>query len=163
MSFLESREALAPEGIGKPVRRREDARLLTGGGRYADHFSLPGQVYGYVLRSPHAHARIAGIDATAARAMPGVLAVLTGADAVEDGIGQIPHNPVPTNPYEVKLTSRDGTPFFLAPHPVLAHDAVRYVGEPVAVVVAETPVQAMDAAELVAVLYDPLPAVARSN
>src|SRR5690348_1487047 len=101
MSFLESREALAPEGIGKSVRRREDARLLTGGGRYADDFSLPGQVYAHVLRSPHAHARIAGIDMRAALAAPGVLAVLTGADAAQDGIGPIPHNPVPTNPYEV--------------------------------------------------------------
>src|SRR4051794_6670095 len=84
MSFLESREALAPDGIGKLVRRREDVRLLTGNGHYADDFSLPNQVYAHVLRAPHAHATIAGIDATAALALPGVLAVLIGADAVED-------------------------------------------------------------------------------
>lgn len=162
MSFLESREALAPQGIGKSVPRREDARLLTGRGRYADDFSLPDQVYAHVLRSPHAHARIAGIEVTAALAAPGVLAVLTGADAVADGIGPIPHSPVPTNPHEVPLKSRDGSPFFLAPHPVLALDAARYVGEPVALVVAETPAEAADAAELVEVAYRSLPAVARS-
>jgi carbon-monoxide dehydrogenase large subunit len=163
MSFLESREARAPEGIGKSVRRREDARLLTGNGHYADDFSLPDQVYAQILRSPHAHARIAGIDVTAAIAAPGVLAVLTGADAAQDGIGPIPHNPVPTNPHEVPLKSPDGTPFFLAPHPVLARDAVHYVGEPVAVVAAETPAQALDAVELVMVSYQTLPAVARSQ
>jgi carbon-monoxide dehydrogenase large subunit len=163
MSFLESREQLAPRGIGKSVKRREDARLLTGRGRYADDFSLPGQVYAFVLRSPHAHARIAGIDVTAALATPGVLTVLTGADAAADGIGPIPHNPVPTNPHEVPLKSRDGSPFFLAPHPVLPLDRARYVGEPVALIVAETPMQATDAAELVAVSYEPLPAVARSR
>ncbi|MGD9618298.1 MAG: xanthine dehydrogenase family protein molybdopterin-binding subunit, partial [Alphaproteobacteria bacterium] len=162
MSFLEARERLAPDGIGKSVKRREDVRLLTGNGRYADDFSLPGQVHAFILRSPHAHARIAGIDATAAIAAPGVLAVLTGGDAAEDGIGPIPHSPVPTNPHEVPLKSRDGSPFFTAPHPVLARDAARHVGEPVAVVVAETPAQAMDAAELVTVRYEPLQAIARS-
>jgi carbon-monoxide dehydrogenase large subunit len=162
MSFLESREALAPQGIGKSAPRREDTRLLTGRGQYADDVSLPGQVYAYVLRSPHAHAGIAGIDVTAALVAPGVLAVLTGADAAADGIGPIPHSPVPSNPHEVPLKNRDGSPFFLAPHPVLALDAARYVGEPVALVVAETPAQAIDAAELVEVTYRPLPAVARS-
>ena len=143
-----ARGACARRGSGNRCRRREDARLLTGNGRYADDFSLPDQAYAYILRSPHAHARIVGIDAAAALATPGVLAVLTGADAAADGIGPIPHSPVPTNPHEVPLKSRDGSPFFLAPHPVLALDAVRYVGEPVAIVVAETPAQAMDAAEL---------------
>jgi carbon-monoxide dehydrogenase large subunit len=163
MSFLESREASAPGGIGKSVKRREDARLLAGKGQYADDFSLPGQVYAYILRSPHAHARIAGIDVTAALAAPGVLAVLTGGDAAQDGIGPIPHSPVPTNPHEVPLKSRDGSPFFTAPHPVLALDVARYVGEPIAVVVAETPAQALDAAELVAVRYEPLPAMSHSR
>jgi carbon-monoxide dehydrogenase large subunit len=163
MSFLESRETIAPKGIGKSVPRREDARLLTGRGQYADDFSLPGQVYAYVLRAPHAHARIAGIDVTAASATPGVFTVLTGSDAVADGIGPIPHSPVPTNPHEVPLKSRDGSPFFVAPHPALARETVRYVGEPIAVVVAETLAQAMDAAELVAVAYEPLQAVARSR
>ena len=139
------------------------SRLLTGRGRYAADFSLPGQAYACIVRSPHAHAGIVAIDAAAALAAPGVLAVLTGGDAAADGLRPIPHSPVPTNPHEVPLKSRDGSEFFLAPHPVLARDAVRYVGEPVAVVVAETLAQAMDAAELVEVTYRPLPAVARSR
>jgi carbon-monoxide dehydrogenase large subunit len=163
MSFLDSREALAPQGIGKSVPRREDARLLSGKGRYAADFSLPGQAYAAVLRSPHAHAKIACIGVKAALAAPGVLAVLTGGDAAADGIGPIPHSPVPTNPHEVPLKSPDGSPFFVAPHPVLATDTVRYVGEPVAIVVAETATQAMDAAEQVEVGYQPLPAVTLSN
>jgi carbon-monoxide dehydrogenase large subunit len=162
MSFLESRAALAPQGIGKSVPRREDARLLSGQGRYAADFNLPGQAYACVLRSPHAHARIGGIEAAAALAAPGVLAVLTGSDAAADGIGPIPHGPVPTNPHEVPLKSPNGAPFFIAPHPVLAADAARYVGEPVAVVVAQSLAQAMDAAERIEVDYEPLPAVARS-
>ena len=115
------------------------------------------------MRSPHAHAGIVAIDAAAALAAPGVLAVLTGGDAAEDGLRPIPHSPVPTNPHEVPLTSRDGSEFFLAPHPVLALDAVRYVGEPVAIVVAETPSQAMDAAELVEVTYRVVASVTRSR
>lgn len=138
MSFLKSRETLARQGIGKSVPRREDSRFLTGAGRYAADFSLPGQAYAYLVRSPHAHARIIKIDATDSSASPGVLAVLTGGDAAADGLRPIPHSPVPGNPHEVPLKSRDGSSFFIAPHPVLAVDAVRYVGEPVAVVVAET-------------------------
>ena len=88
--------------------------------------------------------------------------MLTGDDATGDGLRPIPHSPVPTNPHEVPLRNRSGADFFIAPHPVLARDAVRYVGEPVAVVVAETLCQAMDAAERVDVVYEPLPAVARS-
>src|SRR3954453_14331661 len=163
MSFLESRDALAPAGICKSVPRREDIRLLTGRGRYAADFGLPGQVHASIVRSPHAHAAIVAIDAAAALAAPGVLAVLTGGDAADDGLRPIPHSPVPTNPHEVPLKSRDGSEFFLAPHPVLALDAVRYVGEPVAVVVAKTPSQAMDAAELVEVTYRTLPSVTRSR
>ena len=162
MSFLESRQQVAPQGIGKPVRRREDARFLTGAGNYADDTNLPGQAYAYVARSPHAHARIAGIDAGPAAGMPGVLAVLTGSDAAQDGLQPILQRPVPANPHEVPLKSRDGSPFLIAPHPVLAPDKTRYVGEPVAVVVAESLWQAIDAAERLAVVYDPLPAVVRS-
>jgi aerobic carbon-monoxide dehydrogenase large subunit len=162
MSFLESRQQVAPQGIGKPVRRREDARFLTGAGRYADDMNLPGQAYAYVVRSPHAHARIAGIDVGPAAGAPGILAVLTGRDATADGLQPIPHRPVPTNPHEVPLKSRDGSPFFTAPHPVLALGKTRYVGEPVAVVVAETLWLAMDAAERLAIEYAPLPAVTRS-
>ncbi|HEY1795172.1 MAG TPA: xanthine dehydrogenase family protein molybdopterin-binding subunit [Stellaceae bacterium] len=163
MSFLNSRDALARRGIGKPVPRREDARLLTGRGRYADDFSLPGQAYACLVRSPHAHAVIESIDIAEAGSGPGVLAVLTGGDAANDGLRPIPHGPVPTNPHEVPLRSRDGSDFFIAPHPVLAADAVRYVGEAVAVVVAETLAAAMDAAERVTVAYRALPAAARSH
>jgi len=147
MSFLTSRARLSPHGIGKSLPRREDARLLTGRGRYAADFSLPDQVHAYVVRSPHAHAKIDGIDVAAAIGDPGVFAILTGTDAAADGLHPILHSPVPTNPHEVPLKSRDGSDFFLAPHPVLALDQVRYVGEPVALVVAETLDQAMDAAE----------------
>lgn len=165
MSFLdlESRPSLTPSGIGKSVPRREDPRLLTGHGRYAADFNLPGQAYGCLVRSPHAHAAIEKINLAEATAAPGVLGVLTGIDAANDGLRPIPHKPVPTNPHEVPLQSRDGSAFFIAPHPVLAVDAVRYVGEPVAVVVAETVTAAMDAAERVSVDYRPLPAVARSH
>jgi aerobic carbon-monoxide dehydrogenase large subunit len=162
MSFLTSREKLAPQGIGKSLPRREDARLLTGQGRYASDFSLLGQAHAYLVRSPHAHASIVKVDAAQANACPGVLAVLTGSDAVGDGLRPIPHNPVPANPHEVPLRSPAGSDFFIAPHPVLAGDAARYVGEPVAIVIAETLSQAMDAAERVDVVYDPLTAVARS-
>jgi len=163
MSFLDSREASAPSGIGKSVPRREDARLLTGRGQYAADFNLLGQAFAYVLRSPHAHAKIVDIDLASATGAQGVLAVLIGTDAVADGIGPIPHNPVPANPHEVPLKSRDGSPFFIAPHPVLAIDRVRYVGEPVAIVVAETLSQAVDAAERLQVRYETLPSVTRSE
>jgi carbon-monoxide dehydrogenase large subunit len=162
MSFLTSREQVAPQGIGKPVRRREDARLLTGAGRFADDMNLPRQAYAYLLRSPHAHARIVGLDVGSTARGPGVIAVLTGRDAAEDGLQPIPHRPVPANPHEVPLKSRDGSPFFIAPHPVLAVEKVRYVGEAVAMVIAETLYQAMDAADQVTVLYEPLPVIVRS-
>src|SRR5688572_14743505 len=123
MSFLTSREKLAPQGIGKSVPRREDARLLVGAGQYASDFSLPGHAHAYAVRSPHAHATIAKIDAAQALDAPGVVAVLTGGDAQADGIRPIPHSPVPTNPHEVPLRSRDGSEFFIAPHPVLAQGA----------------------------------------
>ena len=93
MSFLHSRARSAPEGIGKPVRRTEDARLLTGKGCYSDDFTLPGQAYACLVRSPHAHARIRGIDTAPALAAPGVIAVLTGAHAAADGLRPIPHRP----------------------------------------------------------------------
>jgi carbon-monoxide dehydrogenase large subunit len=135
MSFLTLQ--VAPQGIGKPVRRREDARLLTGGGRFADETNLLGQGYACMVRSPHAHALIARIDTGPAEGMPGVLAVLTGSDAERDGLRPIPHRPAPANPHEVPLKSGGGSPFVLAPHPVLAFGTVRHVGEAVAVVVAE--------------------------
>jgi len=162
MSFLDSREQVAPNGIGKPVRRREDSRFLTGAGRYADDVSLADQAYACVLRSPHAHAKILGINIGPAAGMPGVLAVLTGSNAAEDGLQPIPQRPVPANPHEVPLKSRDGSPFLIAPHPLLALGKTRYVGEPVVVVIANTLWQAMDAAERLEVEYEPLPAAVRS-
>src|SRR5436305_15340813 len=114
MSFLTSREKLAPRGIGKSPPRREDARLLTGRGRYANDFSLPGQAHAYLVRSPHAHASIVRIDAARASGCPGVLAVLSGGDAAGDGLRPIPHSPVPTNPHEVPLRSPARAEFFIA-------------------------------------------------
>src|SRR5262249_53466285 len=149
-----------PATIGQPLRRKEDLRLLTGGGRFSDDVSLPGQAYAVFVRSPHAHAHIRAIDASKARAMPGVLAVLTAADAQADGIKPIPHTPIPMKPpADIELKNRDGSAHGYAPHPLLAADRVRYVGEQVAMVVAETIAAARDAAERVAVDYAPLPAL----
>jgi aerobic carbon-monoxide dehydrogenase large subunit len=145
--------------VGKPVRRKEDARLLTGAGRFGDDVSLPGQAYAAFVRSPYAHARIGAIDTAAALAVPGVLSVLTGADAAADGLQPIPHRPVPTNPHEVPLRSRDGSAFFVAPHAALPTDRARCVGEPVAMVLAETAAAARDGADRVRVDWDALPAV----
>src|SRR5947207_2187685 len=159
MSFLQSRTRSARQGIGKPVPRAEDARLLVGQGRYSDDVSLPGQAYACLVRSPHAHARIGRIDSAAALVVPGVVAVLTGADAASDGLGPIPHRPVPANPHEVPLKSRDGAPIFIAPHRPLPVDRARFVGEAVALVIAETPAAARDGAERVRVDWEPLPSV----
>ncbi|MBM3561337.1 MAG: xanthine dehydrogenase family protein molybdopterin-binding subunit, partial [Alphaproteobacteria bacterium] len=137
--------------IGQPMPRVEDPRLLTGRGQYGGDISLPGQAWGVVVRSPHAHARIGGIDASAALAMPGVLAVLTHAELAADGIGNMPG--------ETARTRFDGTKCFPTPRPVLLADRVRMVGDPVAFVVAETRAQAQDAAEAVAVDWQELPAV----
>jgi len=158
-SFLASRTQAAPDGIGKPVRRKEDARLLTGAGRFGDDVNLPGQAHAAFVRSPHAHARIGAIDIAAALGVPGVLAVLTGADAAADGLRPIPHRPVPTNPHEVPLRSRDGSEFFVAPHLPLPADRARFVGQPVAMVVAETAAAARDGADRVQVGWVPLAAV----
>src|SRR5216683_460922 len=112
MSFLTSRESLAPQGIGKSMPRREDARLLMGRGQYASDFSPPGQAYAYLVRSPHPHAKIVKTDVAQAIGGSGVIAVLTGSDAAADGVKPIPHSPVPTNPHEVPLRDRDGSRFF---------------------------------------------------
>jgi len=157
MSFLDSRTHAARQGIGQPVPRAEDRRLITGRGCYSDDVTLPRQAYAAFVRSPHAHAAIRRIDAQAALSVPGVLAVLTGTDTAE--LAGIPHRPVPTNPHEVPLRSRDGSAFFVAPHPPLPADRVRHVGEPIAMVIAETPAIARDGVERVVVDYDPLPAV----
>jgi aerobic carbon-monoxide dehydrogenase large subunit len=136
--------------VGQSVSRFEDPRLLKGGGRYVSDMVLPGMAFGAVLRSPHAHARIRKIDTAKAKAAPGVLAVLTGADWQASGFGDLP---VPGG-----LKRRDGSAF-RPPYPALVKDEVRWVGDYVAFVVAETYHQALDAAELIAVEYEPLPAV----
>ncbi len=146
-------------GIGTTVRRKEDLRLVTGRGCYSDDFDFPDQAYGAAVRSPHAHALIRGIDVAAARAMPGVLAVLTGADALADGLTRIPHLTAAGTAPDIVLVNRDGSPVPAAPHYVLPADRVRHVGTAVAFVIAETVAQAKDAAEKVIVDYEPLPAV----
>ena len=160
MSFLQSRSRSAREGFGKPVLRKDDARLLVGEGCYSDDVNLPGQAYACFVRSPHAHARIRRVDTAAALATPGVIAVLTGADAAADGVKPITHSPMPGNPYEEMVRSRDVS--FVAPHPPMPADCVRFVGEVVAMVIAETPAAARDGAERVVVDWTPLPAVTAS-
>ena len=146
-----------PQTIGQPLRRKEDLRLVTGRGRYSDDVNLPGQAYATVLRSPHAHARIRSIDTAAARAMPGVLAVLTGADVVAGGLIPIPHTPIPSKPpADILLINRDGSPHGIAPQELLPTERVRYVGQQVVMVIAETVAQAKDAAEAVVVEYEAL-------
>jgi aerobic carbon-monoxide dehydrogenase large subunit len=146
-----------PKTIGQPIRRKEDLRLVTGRGRYSDDLSLPGQAYAVFVRSPHAHARIGRIDTAAARAMPGVLAVLTGADVVADGLKPIPHTPIPMKPpADILLQNRDGSEHGYAPQPLLPTDRVRYVGQQVAMVVAESIAAAADAAERVTIEYTAL-------
>ena len=146
-----------PATIGQALTRKEDLRLVTGGGRFSDDVSFPRQAYAAFVRSPHAHARIGTIDTAAARAMPGVLAVLTGADADADGLKPIPHHPIPMKPpADIELKNRDGSAHGFAPHALLATDRVRHVGTAVAMVVAETAAAAQDAAERIAVAYAPL-------
>ena len=116
-----------------------------------------------MVRSPHAHARIVRIDTAAALAGPGVLAVLTGADLIADGLKAMSHRPVPTNPHEVPLKSPDGSPFFVSDPLPLPVDRARFAGEPVAMVVAETALAARDGAERVTVEWEPLPAVVTST
>ncbi len=141
--------------LGQPVSRFEDPRLLRGGGRYVDDMVLPRMAYSYVLRSPHAHARILKIDTRAAKAAPGVLAVLTGADWEASGWGDLP---VPTG-----MKRRDGSPSYKPRFPALVTDRVRWVGDYVAFVVAESAAQAADAAELIHVDYEPLRAIVSSE
>ncbi len=138
-------------GIGDAPKRREDARFLTGRGNYLDDLAFADLAHAAVLRSPHAHAHIDGIDTRRARAMPGVLAVLTAAEAAADGLQ-------PLRP-TAEANAQTGEKFAFMPQPLLARDKVRYVGEPVALIVAESRGQALDAAEAVAVDYRPLPAV----
>ncbi|MGA8932755.1 MAG: xanthine dehydrogenase family protein molybdopterin-binding subunit [Pseudolabrys sp.] len=137
--------------IGQGVPRFEDPRLVQGRGRYIDDVVYPGMAHGVVLRSPHGHAKIKSIDTKSAQAAPGVLAVLTAVDWKNSGFGDLPGHG--------GLKLRDGSPMYKPRYPVLAEDRVRWVGDCVAFVVAETIAQAMDAAELIEVDYEPLPAV----
>src|SRR3954465_5268634 len=150
-SSLENAIALQKYGVGQPVLRKEDETLVRGKGKYTDDFDLPGQAYTWIVRSSHAHGIIKGIDTSTAKAMPGVLGVWTGADLASAGYG----------PYTcgLPLKNRDGTPLLQTNRTALMSDKVRYVGDPVAFVVAETLAQARDAAEAVVLDIDPLPAV----
>ncbi|HEY4819521.1 MAG TPA: xanthine dehydrogenase family protein molybdopterin-binding subunit, partial [Xanthobacteraceae bacterium] len=139
-------------GIGAAVRRKEDFRFVTGKGQFTDDINRPGQTHIHFLRSPHAHAKIRKIDTKAALALPGVLAVLTGAELAADKIGNLICGWM--------IHSKDGSPMKMAPHPAIAHGKACYVGDPVAVVIAETLDQAEDAAEKIAVDYEVLPAIA---
>ena len=139
-------------GIGAAPKRREDQRFLTGNGRYLDDLAFENLAHAVVLRSPHAHARIERLDASAARAMPGVLAVLTAAEAREDGLK-------PLLPY-VEANTQNGERFAFGPQPLLAESKVRYVGEPLALIVAGSREAALEAAERVEAVYDPLPVAA---
>src|SRR5215472_13564087 len=154
--------SLRNTGIGQPVRRREDFRLLTGKGCYSDDFNLAGQAYAVMVRSPHAHARIRAIDTKAAEAASDVLAVLTGRDLVDHGLQAIPHSVGTRHPADVTLANKDGSPPFIPPHFPMAITEAHHSGEIVAMVVAESLAAAKDGAELVAVDYEALPAVAHA-
>ena len=143
---------MSATGIGAAVRRKEDLRFITGKGQYTDDVIRPGETRAVFVRSPHAHAKIKSIDTSAAKTMPGVLAVLTGAELAADKIGNLICGWM--------IHSKDGSPMKMAPHPALAAGKANHVGDAVAVVVAETLAQGRDAAEKVKVDYEVLPAVA---
>ncbi len=143
---------MSATGIGAAVRRKEDQRFITGKGHYTTTSIARARAIAYFLRSPHAHAKIKRIDAKAAAALPGVLAVLTGADLAADKIGNLICGWM--------IHSKDGSPMKMAPHPAIAHGKACHVGDAVAVVIAETLAQAKDAAEAIKVDYEVLPAVA---
>lgn len=150
-----------PDGIGQPVRRKEDQRLLTGEGSFSDDLVLPNLAHMVLVRSPHAHARIVRINTTRADRSPGVLAVLTGADYVAAGLRPIPHRPCVFPPPDVAV--RLLAPPVETPHYPLPTDKARYVGEAVACVIAESIAEAKNAAELVEVTWEPLPAVTQAS
>src|SRR6188768_4078894 len=139
------------EGIGASVVRKEDRRFITGKGRYVDDIKVLGMTHAHFVRSPHAHAKIKGVDTSEAMKMPGVVGVLTGKQIVDDKIGNLICG--------WAVSSKDGTPMKMGAWPAMAPDTVRFVGQAVAVVIAETKNQAKDAAEAVVVTYEELPAV----
>jgi aerobic carbon-monoxide dehydrogenase large subunit len=149
--------------IGQPLPRKEDARLTTGKGHFSDDFVAPGQCYAAMVRSPYPHARIRGIDFARARVMPGVLGCFSGTDCRADALAPIPHDPLPKTRYDMKLHGPGGSAVFIGPHMLLPADKARHAGEPVAMVVAETLNQALDAAEAVEVDYEQLPFVLHSE
>src|SRR5262245_64833829 len=151
VSLVKGGRSMNDQGIGASVRRKEDFRFLTGAGNYTDDINRPRQTYAYILRSPHAHANIRKIDVSAAKKAPGVVAVFTGADYAADKKGGLPCG------WLVK--SKDGSPMVEPPHPPLIADRVRHVGDHVAVVIAETREQAKDAAALIDIDYQELPAI----
>src|SRR6185437_6619746 len=143
---------MAFDGIGASVRRKEDARFLSGRGNYTDDINRPNQLHAYIKRSDRPHARINSIDTSAAVKAPGVAAVFTGPDMAAEGVGGLPCG--------WQIHNKDGSPMAEPPHPVLAVGKVRHVGDPVAVVIAETKQAARDAAELIEIDYTDLPAAA---
>ncbi len=151
--------AVEAGGIGQPVLRKEDLRLLRGRGRYTDDVRMDGQAYAVMLRSPHAHARIAGIDTAEALAVRGAIDVLTAADLAADGVGTVPSYSLIAGLVDLVLENADGSPRRGTPLPVLAEERVRFVGDIVAAAIGETAAAAADAAERIAVDYEPLDAV----
>ena len=139
------------EGIGASVVRKEDKRFITGKGRYVDDIKLTGMTFAHFVRTPHAHAKVKSIDSSAAMKMPGVIAVLTGQQLVDDKVGNLICG--------WAITSKDGTPMKMGAWPAMAPETVRFVGQAVAVVIAETKNLARDAAEAVVVNYEELPSV----
>src|SRR6202166_5173569 len=140
------------EGIGASVVRKEDRRFITGKGRYVDDIKLQGMTFAHFVRSPHAHAKVKSIDSSAAMKMPGVVDVLIGKQMVDDKVGNLICG--------WAITSKDGSPMKMGAWPAMAPETVRFVGQAVAVVIAETKNQARDAAEAVVVDYEELPAAA---
>ena len=140
------------EGIGASVVRKEDRRFITGKGRYVDDVKMVGLTHAHFIRSPYAHAKVKSIDSSAAMKMPGVVGVLTGQQIVDDKVGNLICG--------WAITSKDGTPMKMGAWPAMAPEVVRFVGQAVAVVIAETKNQAKDAAEAVVINYEELPAVA---
>ena len=151
---VENTIAAQKYGIGQPVVRKEDDTLVRGKGKYTDDLNLPGQAYAVIVRSTHAHGVLKKVDTTEAKKLPGVLGIWTGEDMVAAGYGNFVSR--------MPLKSKDGTPLLQSNKPILAVGKVRFVGDPIAVVVAETLAQAKDAAEAVSLDIDPLPAVTRA-
>ncbi len=157
------RTAAGQSWIGKEPLRKEDLRLIVGEGRYADDIAFPALAQAYLIRSPHAHAHIAAVDTSAALAMPGVLAVYSGADLLADGMKPIPHATGSSKAgSDMPLANRDGSERLVTPQMPLPAERARFVGEPVAMVIAQTLLQAKDAADAVMIDWEPLPAISRA-